>query len=192
MKEWIDAGIAPPLIAVNVSGLQFKTPFELEKDIAAILTETALPPQRLELELTETVLMEVSREHNDALLRLRTAGHRIAIDDFGTGYSSLEYLGRFPVDRIKIAQSFIVDLTGASSNPVIVRAAIGLAHELNLDVVVEGVETAEQLKQVRSWGCRKVQGYYFSKPLSPGELTTLLRAGQIRRPRPVSAQAVCE
>jgi len=192
MKEWIDAGIAPPLIAVNVSGLQFKTPFELERDIAAILTETALPPQRLELELTETVLMEVSREHNDALLRLRTAGHRIAIDDFGTGYSSLEYLGRFPVDRIKIAQSFIVDLTGASSNPVIVRAAIGLAHELNLDVVVEGVETAEQLKQVRSWGCRKVQGYYFSKPLSPGELTTLLRAGQIRRPRPVSAQAVCE
>ena len=192
MKEWIDAGIAPPLIAVNVSGLQFKTPFELERDIAAILTETALPPQRLELELTETVLMEVSREHNDALLRLRTAGHRIAIDDFGTGYSSLEYLGRFPVDRIKIAQSFIVDLTGASSNPVIVRAAIGLAHELNLDVVVEGVETAEQLKQVRSWGCRKVQGYYFSKPLSPGELTTLLRAGKIRRPRPVSAQAVCE
>jgi diguanylate cyclase (GGDEF)-like protein/PAS domain S-box-containing protein len=189
MEQWIDEGIAPPLVAVNVSGLQFKTPLELEKDIAAILTETALPAQRLELELTETVLMEVSREHNDALLRLRKAGHRIAIDDFGTGYSSLGYLGRFPVDRIKIAQSFIGDLTGTSSNPTIVRAAIGLAHELNLDVVVEGVETAEQLAQVRSWGCRKVQGYYFSKPLLPGELSPLLRAGRIARPWPLPAQA---
>jgi diguanylate cyclase (GGDEF)-like protein/PAS domain S-box-containing protein len=189
MKAWIDVGIAPPLVAVNVSGLQFKTPLELEKDIAAILAETALPPQRLELELTESVLMEVSREHNDALLRLRKAGHRIAIDDFGSGYSSLEYLGRFPVDRIKIAQGFIGDLTSASSNPAIVRAAIGLAHELNLDVVVEGVETAEQLKQVRSWGCREVQGHYFSKPLLPAELATLLRAGQIRPPPPAPVQA---
>jgi diguanylate cyclase (GGDEF)-like protein/PAS domain S-box-containing protein len=186
MKEWLDAGIAPPLIAVNVSGLQFKTPFELEKDIAAILTETALPPQRLELELTETVLMEVSREHNDALLRLRKAGHRIAIDDFGTGYSSLEYLGRFPVDRIKIAQNFIADLTSAPSNRAIVRAAIGLANELNLDVVVEGVETVAQLNQIRSWGCRKVQGYYFSEPLLPDALSPLLRAGKICRPRPVA------
>ena len=170
--------IAPPLIAVNVSGLQFKTPLELEDEIAAILTETALPPQRLELELTESVLMDVSRDHNIALQRLRKAGHRVAIDDFGTGYSSLEYLARFPVDRIKIAQGFIVDLTSASSNQVIVKAAIGLAHDLNLDVVVEGVETAEQLKLIRSWGCRKVQGHYFSKPLPASELTALLRIGQ--------------
>jgi len=179
MKEWIDADIAPPLVAVNVSGLQFKTPLELEDEIAAILTETGLSPQRLELELTETVLMDVSRDHNTMLRRLRGAGHRIAIDDFGTGYSSLEYLARFPVDRIKIAQGFIVDLTNASSNQVIVKAAIGLAHDLNLDVVVEGVETAEQLELIRSWGCRKVQGHYFSKPLPAGELTALLRIGQI-------------
>jgi diguanylate cyclase (GGDEF)-like protein/PAS domain S-box-containing protein len=179
MREWIDAGIAPPLISVNVSALQFKTPFELENEIAAILKETALPPQCLELEVTESVLMDTSREHNDALLRLRKAGHRIAIDDFGTGYSSLEYLGRFPVDRIKIAESFIVDLTNATGNSVIVKAAIGLAHELNLDVVVEGVESAEQLEQVRSWGCRKMQGYYFSRPLSALDLAPLLRAAKV-------------
>ncbi|HEY5019771.1 MAG TPA: GGDEF domain-containing phosphodiesterase, partial [Steroidobacteraceae bacterium] len=189
MKDWIDAGIAPPLIAVNVSGLQFKIPLAVENEIAAILTQTALPPQRLELELTESVLMEVSREDNDTLLRLRKAGHRIAIDDFGTGYSSLEYLARFPVDRIKIAQSFIADLTNTSSNQVIVKAAIGLAHDLNLDVVVEGVETSEQLKLIRSWGCRKVQGHYFSKPLAAGELTALLRSGQILPARLFSAEA---
>jgi diguanylate cyclase (GGDEF)-like protein/PAS domain S-box-containing protein len=189
MKEWIDADIAPPLIAVNVSGLQFKTPLELETEIAAILTQTALPPQRLELELTESVLMDVSRDNHDLLQRLRRAGHRVAIDDFGTGYSSLKYLARFPVDRIKIAQGFIVDLTSTSSNQVIVKAAIGLAHDLNLDIVVEGVETAEQLKLVRSWGCRKVQGHYFSKPLPANELTALLRIGKISPAQSLSAKA---
>jgi diguanylate cyclase (GGDEF)-like protein/PAS domain S-box-containing protein len=179
MKEWLDAGIAPPLIAVNLSAVQFKTPLELENDIAAILAETALPARFIELELTESVLMEASLKHNDVLLRLRKAGLRIAIDDFGTGYSSLDYLRRFPVDRIKIAQHFIVDLTTASSDAAIVRAAIGLAHELNLKVVVEGVETAEQLKLVRSWGCHQVQGYYFSKPIRAEDITARLRKGTI-------------
>jgi len=133
--------------------------------------------------------MVVSRAHNDALLRLRQAGHRIALDDFGTGYSSLEYLGRFPVDRIKIAQSFIVDLTRESGNSVIVKAAIGLAHELKLDVVVEGVETAQQPTLLKSWGCSKVQGFYFSKPLPARDLTPLLRAGKILPAAPVSAAA---
>lgn len=192
MKEWIDAGIAPPLIAVNVSGLQFKTPFVLENEIAAILAATGLPAQRLELELTESVLMEVSGAHNDALLRLRKSGHRIAIDDFGMGYSSLEYLGRFPVDRIKIAQSFIVGLTGAAGNSVIIKAAIGLAHELKLDVVVEGVETAEQLKLVRSWGCRKVQGYYYSRPQAACELSLLLRMGKMLPALSVPVTAAAE
>jgi diguanylate cyclase (GGDEF)-like protein/PAS domain S-box-containing protein len=179
MKEWIDAGIAPPTMAVNVSGLQFKTPLALENEIAAISAATGLPAQRLELELTESVLMEVSGAHNDALLRLRKSGHRIAIDDFGTGYSSLEYLSRFPVDRIKISESFVAGLTAASSNALIIKAAIGLAHELKLDVVVEGVENAAQLKLLRSWGCRKVQGYYFSAPLLACDLSPLLRAGRI-------------
>jgi diguanylate cyclase (GGDEF)-like protein/PAS domain S-box-containing protein len=179
MRQWIDAAVAPPVMAVNVSALQFKTPFALEEEIARILATTALQPHFLELELTESVLMDVSRVHNDALLRLRAAGYRIAIDDFGTGYSSLEYLGRYPVDRIKISESFIADLTSTSGNAVIVKAAIGLAHQLKLDVVVEGVATAEQLQLVRSWGCHKVQGYYYSRPLPPEELSALLRVGRI-------------
>ena len=179
MKEWMDEGIAPPLMAVNVSGLQFKTPLALENEIAAILAATGVPAQRLELELTESVLLAVSGVHNDALLRLRRSGHRIAIDDFGTGYSSLEYLGRFPVDRIKIAGSFIVGLTDTSGNSLIIKAAISLAHELKLDVIVEAVETAAQVKLVRSWGCRKMQGYYFSAPVRARDLSPLLRAGKI-------------
>ena len=109
-RRWLDAGIAPPLIAINLSAIQFKMPLELEKDIAATVAEIGLPPQLLELELTESVLMEASRDHNDVLLRLRNKGHRIAIDDFGSGYSSLDYLRRYPVDRIKIAQTFIADI----------------------------------------------------------------------------------
>jgi EAL domain-containing protein (putative c-di-GMP-specific phosphodiesterase class I) len=179
MKAWLDAGIDVPLIAVNVSGLQFKSPREFEKDLAAILAETGLPPARLELEMTESVLMKTSRDHNDLLLRLRKAGLRIAIDDFGTGYSSLEYLARFKVDRIKISQTFMLDLLAKPSNAAIVKAAIGLARDLALDLVVEGVETAEQLAQVESWGAREVQGYCYAKPLTADEAATLLRLGKI-------------
>jgi diguanylate cyclase (GGDEF)-like protein/PAS domain S-box-containing protein len=187
MKEWLDAGIAPPLIAVNVSGLQFKTPLELETDVAAVLNETELPARRLELELTESALMRASGVHNDVLLRLRQRGVRIAIDDFGTGYSSLEYLSQFPVDRIKIAQSFIRNWNARSSN-TIVKAAIGLARDLDLDVLVEGVETGEQLEMVKSWGCKEIQGYYFSRPLPAREITNLLRAGGILHGQPLHAE----
>jgi diguanylate cyclase (GGDEF)-like protein len=179
MKEWLDAGVAPPIIAMNLSARQFKTPRELENDIAATLAETGVPPQRVELELTESVLMDASREHSDVLLRLREAGFRISIDDFGTGYSSLDYLRRFPVDRIKIAQQFMFDPTEGSGDAII-RAAIALAHELKLDVIVEGVETAKQLQRVKSCGGREVQGYYFSKPVVAEAMTPLLRKGSIR------------
>jgi EAL domain-containing protein (putative c-di-GMP-specific phosphodiesterase class I) len=137
----------------------------------------------MELELTETVLMDASRKHSNVLLRLRKAGFRIAIDDFGTGYSSLDYLRRFPVDRIKIAQQFMMDLTEESGN-AIVRAAIALAHELKIDVIVEGVETAKQLQRAKSCGGREVQGYYFSKPVRAEEMTVLLRKGTILPARP--------
>jgi len=179
MKEWLDAGIAPPLIALNLSALQFKTPLELEREFEAILTETGVPPQRVEFEVTEGVLMDASREHGEVLLRLRQTGFRIAIDDFGTGFSSLIYLRRYPVDRIKIAQEFIVDLTEGSSNVAIVQAAIGLANALRLDLIVEGVETAEQLQLVKAMGAREVQGFYYSKPLLAKEIAALLRNGTI-------------
>jgi EAL domain-containing protein (putative c-di-GMP-specific phosphodiesterase class I) len=112
------------------------------------------------------------------LLRLREAGFRISIDDFGTGYSSLDYLRRFPVDRIKIAQQFMFDPTEGSGDAII-RAAIALAHELKLDVIVEGVETAKQLQRVKACGGREVQGYYFSKPIVAEAMTVLLRKGSI-------------
>jgi diguanylate cyclase (GGDEF)-like protein/PAS domain S-box-containing protein len=178
-KQWRDAGIAPPLISVNLSGVQFKNPQDLESDIAAIIAEFDLPPTMLELELTESVLMVASREHNDLLLRLRKTGYRIAIDDFGSGYSSLDYLRRYPVDRIKIAQSFIAEIGTNSGCDAIVRAALGLARELDIEVVVEGVETSAQLELLRGWGCRIVQGYYYARPLTASDVTGVLRSGKI-------------
>ncbi len=178
-RLWLDAGIAPRVVAVNLSGTQFTMPLELEKEIAAAVAEAGVPPRRLELELTESVLMKASRDHNDVLMRLRNNGHRIAIDDFGSGYSSLDYLRKYPVDRIKIAQTFIADIGIEAGNDAIVRAALGLARELNIEVVVEGVETLAQLDLLRSWGARIVQGYYFSRPLPAPEVTALLEIGMI-------------
>lgn len=185
-KIWVDAGIAPSSVAVNLSALQFKTPRELENDITASLAETRLPPNILELELTESVLMDASHEHNDVLLRLRKAGFRLAIDDFGNGFSSLDYLRRFPVDRIKIAQNFIRELSSVSGNTAIVRAALGLARELAIEVVVEGVETSEQLELLKSWGAHTIQGFYYSKPLLEKEATALLKKGRIVRGLPMT------
>jgi diguanylate cyclase (GGDEF)-like protein len=178
-RQWLDAGIAPPLMAVNLSGVQFKSPHVLEDDIAAIMAEFELPATMFELELTEGVLMETSRDHNDHLLRLREAGHRIAIDDFGSGYSSLDYLRRYPVERIKIAEYFIAEIGTNSGSSAIVRAALGLARELAIEVVVEGVETVAQLESLRAWGCRIVQGSYYAKPLSAPDVTCLLRVRKI-------------
>jgi EAL domain-containing protein (putative c-di-GMP-specific phosphodiesterase class I) len=154
-------------------------PLQLEDDIAAILAEVGVPARFVELELTESVLMMAAREHNDLLVRLRKAGHRIAIDDFGNGYSSLDYLRRFPADRIKIAGNFIADIGIASGDDAIVKAALGLARELGIEVVVEGVESAAQLDLLKAWGCRIVQGYYFARPLPVPEMTALLRIGKI-------------
>jgi EAL domain-containing protein (putative c-di-GMP-specific phosphodiesterase class I) len=131
--------------------------------------------------------MDASREHSDVLLRFRQAGFRIAIDDFGTGYSSLDYLRRFPVDRIKIAQQFALDPVEASGDAII-RAAIALAHELKLEVIVEGVETAQQLQRVKACGGREVQGYYFSKPVRAETMFSLLRKGIIVPPLPSPAR----
>jgi EAL domain-containing protein (putative c-di-GMP-specific phosphodiesterase class I)/CheY-like chemotaxis protein len=175
MKEWHDAGIAPPLIAVNLAGPQFKKPLELEHDITATLSETALPNKFLELELTERVFMESSKEHNDVLQKLRKTGLQITFDDFGNGYSSLEYLSRFPVDRVKIGKTFVHDLASGSGNARIIKGAIGLAQDLGLDVIVEGVETREQLELVRSRSSQKVKGYCVSRPLPAVEADAVLR-----------------
>ena len=165
-KVWLDAGIAPSAISVNVSAVQFKTALDLEKDIAAILLESGLPPHRLELELTETVLMDVSREHNDVLVRLRQAGVRFAIDDFGTGYSSLAYLSTYPFAQVKIDQSFAREVHTSEAPKAVIEAVCQLARRLQMNVVVEGIETEQQRIAVQLLGAHRAQGFLFGRPES--------------------------
>ena len=182
-KDWLDSGAAPLRMCVNVSALQFSGLPALEAEIAAALATTGLPPELLELELTESVLMSVSREHDLVLPRLRRTGVTVAIDDFGTGYSSFDYLRRFPVDRIKIAQNFITDLESACGDRAIVRATIGLARELHINVIAEGVETQAQSELLKSWGCGEAQGYYFARPLAAEDVGALLHGDRRLGPK---------
>ena len=136
--------------------------------------------------------MEASREHRDALLRLRKIGIRFAIDDFGTGYSSLDYLRRYPADRVKIAQEFVKLIAVDSESAAIVKAIIGLSQDLGMVAIAEGVETIEQLELLNAWGCREAQGYYFARPLSPQDLWPLLQRGNIHPPEPALAETAAE
>jgi diguanylate cyclase (GGDEF)-like protein/PAS domain S-box-containing protein len=188
-KDWLDAGCAMSRIAVNISALEFKTPAVLEANILAALAATGLPPHLLELELTESVLMVASREHDTILLRLRELGLKLAIDDFGTGYSSLDYLRRFPADHIKISQTFTKHIESGAGDASIVRAIIGLAHELTIDVIVEGVETRSQLELLQSWNCGEVQGYYFARPMAAAAIASLLCQGATIEPTPAPRHA---
>jgi diguanylate cyclase (GGDEF)-like protein/PAS domain S-box-containing protein len=174
-RSWLDEGIAPGYVSVNVSALQIRAPREWEKSITKILAETHLPPHLLGVELTETALMATTPPHRDVLKRLRRKGLRVAIDDFGTGYSSLSYLRRYPVDQIKLAREFIVDPAFDQGDPAIVQAVIGLARLLNMEMVAEGVESKQQLELLASWGCKAAQGFYFGKPMSANEIGELLR-----------------
>jgi EAL domain-containing protein (putative c-di-GMP-specific phosphodiesterase class I) len=144
-----------------------------------------LPPNLLELELTESVLMGVSREHSDVLERLRQTGIKLAIDDFGTGYSSLEYLRRFRADRIKIAQVFVKELETKPDDAAIVKATIGLARELEVEVIAEGIETATQAQLISGWGCTEAQGFLFSRPLSVEVATAALTSGIVPYRMPI-------
>jgi predicted signal transduction protein with EAL and GGDEF domain len=188
-RRWLDLGIAPATLAVNLSGRQFKRPADLERAIVAALAETGVPASTIELELTETVLMEASRDQHGALFRLRDAGLRLAIDDFGTGHSSLEYLQRFAVDRIKIAQAFVGGIGSAPHSAAIVKATIGLSRELGISIIAEGVETGEQLALLDQWGCHEVQGFHFARPLAVEALEPLLRAGRVPAGAPLPAAA---
>ncbi|WP_416356548.1 EAL domain-containing protein [Aureimonas phyllosphaerae] len=161
-------------IAVNLSPMQFKHR-DLVAVVAGILEETGLPPARLELEITEGVLLHDGAAARDILVRLKALGVRIAMDDFGTGYSSLGYLNSFPFDKIKIDKSFIADLTVEKSN-AIVRSVIGLGQSLKMVTTAEGVETADQARFLRREGCQQVQGYFYSHPLPLAEMAALLGA----------------
>jgi diguanylate cyclase (GGDEF)-like protein len=179
LKRWRDQGIAPDILAVNVSGVQFKRASDLPLEIAATLARWGIKPGSIEVEVTETVLMEITKKHGDTFDRLGQLGVRIAIDDFGTGYSSLKYLTIYPVNRLKIAQELVFRVTTDSRNATVVRAAIRLAKELGIEVIAEGVETEAQAKFLLSAGCAYAQGYYFSRPVNAERATELLRHGKI-------------
>jgi diguanylate cyclase (GGDEF)-like protein/PAS domain S-box-containing protein len=186
-RQWIDAGISPGTIAVNLSTAQFKAPLELESDVFAILDETGLPPHLLELEITETTLINLSPQLEEVIQRLRLAGVRFSLDDFGTGYSSLNYLRRFSLDRIKIAREFISDLSTSVEAASIVKLILGLSRELGHGVIAEGVETQQQLNLLQDWKCPEAQGFYFAPPMSAEAIQALLSIGTIEPPTPFAA-----
>jgi diguanylate cyclase (GGDEF)-like protein/PAS domain S-box-containing protein len=175
-KAWQTAGLGQLRIAVNLSPRQF-TQKGLAQSIAAILAETGLDARYLELELTESMVM-TDVDHAITILReLKHLGVQIAIDDFGTGYSSLSYLRRFPIDVLKIDQSFVRDITLEEDGAAIVRTIISLAHSLRLKVVAEGVETPAQLAYLRAHACDQVQGYLFSRPVPAADFELMIRKG---------------
>jgi EAL domain-containing protein (putative c-di-GMP-specific phosphodiesterase class I) len=179
LKLWHAEGVAPQTLSVNVSGVQFKGSSELEREVEACLTRWDIDPSNLELELTESVLMEATQRHSNTLQNLRQLGTKIAIDDFGTGYSSLKYPTTYPVNRLKLAPEFVYRVTVDYRNAAVVRAAIRLAHELGLDIIAEGVETEAQVRFLMGTGCEQAQGYYFSRPVTALKATELLREGRV-------------
>lgn len=176
-RTWQENGFPPLKMAVNLSARQFNQPNLLQK-IAQILKETNLNPIYLELELTESLLVENVQQTVIILQQLHDMGIVLSLDDFGTGYSSLNYLKRFPIDVLKIDQSFVRDLVFDSDDAAITEAIISLAHSLHLRVIAEGVETEEQLNYLHANGCNEIQGYYFSRPLPADALTKLLEEGK--------------
>ncbi len=176
LKAWIDEGLPKIRVGVNLSSRQFNQS-NLDEVVAGILSDTGLPPDCLELELTERVIMQDAESTIAILHKLRALGVQFSIDDFGTGYSSLSYLKRFPIDRIKIDQSFVRDITTDAEDAAVSQAIISLAHSLNLKTVAEGVETAEQQEFLRSRQCDEIQGFHFSHPVPEQEMSRLLKEG---------------
>jgi EAL domain-containing protein (putative c-di-GMP-specific phosphodiesterase class I) len=175
-QAWVDAGLPLGTMAVNISAMQLRNESFLE-GVFAILQDTRLDPKLLELELTESVLMKHAESTASILTILRQRGVQVAVDDFGTGYSSLSYLRKFPIDALKIDQSFVGQITTVPDETVIVKAVIGLGRSLKLRVVAEGVETQEQMAFLQAHQCDEAQGYYFSRPVLPEQFARLLKTG---------------
>ena len=175
-QRWADAGLGRLRVAVNLSARQFAQ-HNLVEMIAAILKESGMAAQDLEIELTESLIMADVQKAILTLEQLKDLGVLLSVDDFGTGYSSLSYLKRFPIDTLKIDQAFVQDISIDPDNAAIVNAIISLAHNLRLTVIAEGVETIEQLNHLRGQGCDEMQGYHFSRPLAAAAFETLLRSG---------------
>ena len=173
-KKWQDAGYPPVRIAVNLSSIQFQQA-NLVQTVRNALQETGLAPEYLELEITENIAVHNEEAVIGILEELRSIGIHIAIDDFGMGYSSLSYLKRFPIDKLKIDQSFVRDCNDGAHGDGIIRAIIGMRHSLKLTVIAEGVETWEQIDFLQRNGCDEVQGYFYGKPMPEDEFSSLMK-----------------
>ena len=172
---WQRDGIPSLRMGINISARQFLNP-ALESMVAQVLADHGLAPDQLEIEITESLSMKNPEETIRILTNFKALGIGIAIDDFGTGYSNLAYLRRFPVHRIKLDRTFVSELGSTSCSHAIVEAIVAMAHKLDLEVVAEGVETAEQRDQLLRYGCDELQGYWFSRPVDAPACKTLLRA----------------
>jgi EAL domain-containing protein (putative c-di-GMP-specific phosphodiesterase class I) len=184
-KLWATGGFKPPRVAVNVSPIQLR-----QKDFVATVVEAAARMEEagsmLDLEITESVIMENVEAIIPILQTVRGLGVEIAVDDFGTGYSSLAYIARLPIHDLKIDRSFVVGMTQNEDSLIIVKSVISLAHSLRLNVVAEGVETEEQAALLLKLGCDEMQGYLFSAPVPPAEVPGYLsrkRSAAIRPAR---------
>jgi predicted signal transduction protein with EAL and GGDEF domain len=175
-RAWSDAGLGVVPIAVNVSASEFGDK-DFLSGVRAVLIATGVEPQNLELELTESVLMRDAESTVRTLAALKAMGVQLAIDDFGTGYSSFTYLRRFPVDALKLHQSFVQEITDDPRDATIVDAMINIGRSLKRRVIAEGVETRAQLKFLQRHGCAEGQGYYFSRPVVAGQVGKLLESG---------------
>jgi diguanylate cyclase (GGDEF)-like protein/PAS domain S-box-containing protein len=176
MKAWRDSGLALETLAINLSPIQFKQP-DIHSRIAACLAGSGLPASCLELEITESAIMEQGPDAVAKLAELKQLGVRLAIDDFGTGYSSLSYLKDFPIDKLKIDQSFVREIATSPAAAEIVAIIIGMARTLNLESLAEGVELEEQLQFLQASGCDSCQGYFFSRPVPVDSVQEILGCG---------------
>jgi diguanylate cyclase (GGDEF)-like protein/PAS domain S-box-containing protein len=174
-RAWLDAGLPPVPMAVNISALEFRSA-DFVDSIRALLKETRLDPKCLELELTESVLMKHAESTVSVLKALKDIGVQLAVDDFGTGYSSLSYLRQFPIDSLKMDRSFVHEISSKAGDTEIVSAMINMGNSLKKRVIAEGVETREQLDFLAGAGCGEGQGYYFNRPMVADRFATLLEA----------------
>jgi diguanylate cyclase (GGDEF)-like protein len=176
--QWQRAGLPPVRVAINISAQQLYAPAFLD-ELRQVLSERGLDPGTVELEITESVMMQRTQQVSELLHAIRTFGVHLSVDDFGTGYSSLTYLKRLPIHSLKIDRSFVSDVPNDPDDSTIVRAVIALAHSLRMHVVAEGVESRAQLEFLRGEGCDEVQGYLVSRPITADAITELLASGAV-------------
>ena len=190
-KEWQERGLPFPYIGVNISPTQLRNP-QLASMVAKVLKETNLSPQCLELEITESVLIAEADTTLENLCKLKSLGVHLSVDDFGTGYSGLSYLTQLPVDALKIDQHFVREISKGHQSKAIIKAVVGMALTMGLRVTAEGVESQEQALLLRDLGCHEGQGFFYSKPLSSGNMEQYLQGEQQRQKVEASKHALIE